>query len=510
LIPVRLGRKRDALPELPHTACIAPEAALYFMTNGDVRTCCMNEQYPLGNVVESRLPDIWDGERRRRLVEHLENDDYSLGCSACDWQVDNEGGEDTAYARRYDEFAPQLAAMDPDDRWPVHIEFNLSNSCNLQCIQCNPDLSSSIRIHRAKLPPLPKVYDDQFFEDLVPFIAHVQDIQIAGGEPFMGAETLRLFDLIAEHAQPGTRVVCITNGTKWNRRVEEILERVPMSITISIDGITKESYEAIRLGSDFDALMTNIDRFVDYTKRIGTATAFNHCLMVQNYHEFGDLLLYAEARNIKVNSSVVYRPTECSLGDLDADSLGRVCDELEAQDATVGPQLQINAGTWSNELVRLRQWHRFRLERADDHVLHVSSAPADILGIKRFGVGPTDEHGALEQLRAEVPGLAIHWISFGAGDNIIACSPGVEVALQLSTDDVVGLDGEAFQDQMVERFGPINGVEVLDQTNDRVDQLVTYGETRFRATAVAIRDEEGCANEVRLLFADPSVQPVQS
>lgn len=504
-IPVRLGRWRSSpqqQPEGPGTACVAPETALYFNTDGNVRTCCMNESYPLGNIVEQRLPEIWAGQRRRKLIDALAKDDFSLGCSVCTWQSDHESAE-ASYARRFDEFIPDAAGTHPDDQWPAHIEFNLSNSCNLQCVQCHGGLSSSIRIHREKLPALPTVYDDQFFEDLVPFITHARSIQVAGGEPFLGPETLRLWDLLIEHGQHAD-IAVVTNGTQWSKRVQRIIDALPMVITVSIDGITKDVYESIRIGSNFDDVLVNIERFLDYTRRVDTWMSFNFCLMVQNYQDFGDLLLFADARGIKVNVSVVYRPVECSLGDLDADTLGRICDELDAQSLTILPQLGLNADLWTDHLSRLRQRHQFRLESGHDPTLNFVGVPDTyVLGIAQRGKGPHDEQTAVDRLRADDPEADIHWLTIGVGDQITATSPAAAAVLGFTDDALIGETGEAIRQRMEERLGAIAGFDILDQSDDHLDQVVTYGTTPMRSTAVALRDDDGWADEVRLLFIAP-------
>ena len=484
------------------TTCLAPIGGLYFMTNGDVRTCCMNAAYPLGNVGEQRLREIWDGTRRRLLVEAIADGDFSLGCQPCEWQGNHEGIDNT-YARRYDEFAPAVAALAPE-QWPVHLEFNLSNACNLQCIQCHGELSSSIRIHREKLPALPRVYDDQFFEDLVPFLAHATDIQVAGGEPFLGTENLRLWDLIVDHA-PDARCNVVTNGTQWNDRVQRIIEAVPMNITISIDGISKAVYEPIRVGSDFDRVLENIDHFVDYARRVGTTLTFNHCLMVQNYHELGDLLVFAEERDISVNISVVYTPSECSLGDLDAEALGRVCDELEALEPSVLPRLHRNAATWTEELTRLRTWHRFR-DQGDRHEPIVAFPVPDrqtIAGLNRRGAGPVGEDLGRAALARHATG-EIRSFTLGVDDTIARCGPGAAAALGTTDEALVGRPAESLQELLAERFGLFADVEVLEADDDHVVQVVTYGTTRFHAVNVALRDDKGRADEVQVLFIDPT------
>lgn len=102
------------------------------------------------------------------------------------------------------------------------MEFNLSNACNLQCIQCNGDLSSSIRIHRERRAPLAKVR--RRLEDLAALLPP-DEAQFAGGEPFLGVENFRAWELIAE-VSPSLGCTVVTNATQWNRRVERVLEQL--------------------------------------------------------------------------------------------------------------------------------------------------------------------------------------------------------------------------------------------------------------------------------------------
>ena len=78
-----------------------------------------------------------------------------------------------------------------------------------------------------------------------------------------------MLSMLAELDDPPD-VAVTTNGTQWSRRIEQICERLPISFVLSLDGITKDTYESIRVGADFDQVMTNLDRFQSYAQRHGT------------------------------------------------------------------------------------------------------------------------------------------------------------------------------------------------------------------------------------------------
>jgi MoaA/NifB/PqqE/SkfB family radical SAM enzyme len=327
---------------------------MYLAPDGNVRACCRSFA-PIGNVVDRPLGEIWNGAVRRRMVDALAVGEFPQGCEPCGVEREVEGPE-RAYTARFDRFGPSLAAdADPHGSWPRRIEFNLSNACNLMCIQCDGFLSSSIRAHREHLPALPKVYGDAFFAELEPFVPHLVEAQFAGGEPFLGRENYRVWELV-ERLNPELSCTVVTNATQWSPRIERVGTTLRMGYTFSLDAVTKETYELIRVGADHDAVVANIPRYLAMAEAQDTTVEVNFCLMQQNHHEFADLLLWAEERGLGVNVCVVRYPEHCSLASLGSDDLRRVVDSLASAEDRVLPYLDRNRTTWVEELERLRRW----------------------------------------------------------------------------------------------------------------------------------------------------------
>ena len=497
--PVRL-RSTETVPtasgERPYSACYAPSVQLYFQPDGDVRACCRNMTHPLGNVATDRLGEIWTGARRRLLQEHLARDDYSLGCRGCEWEVTVEGRE-SSYPRKFDTMASHLTDDAGTAAWPRFMEFNLSNVCNLQCIQCNGDLSSSIRIHREGRPALPKVYGDEFFDDIRPFLPHLEKAQFAGGEPFMAAENYRLWDLIAEVA-PHIEGTVVTNATQWNRRVEQVLERFPMNLCFSIDGVTEATYESVRLGANFDEVIANVDRFCAYARRAGTTTSLNHCLMAQNFQEFGDLLLFAEERGIFVDVSVVHYPEHCSIARLPRADIAAIAEHLEAQSDRVLAQLELNAGVWRQEVARIRHWADGHDPQVDHDELW-SASSTRIAGLPRDGRGASDDTEATAALRAVASDGVLPTLTVGPRERVLDCSSSLNRLLGRDAGELVDRSLSDFQQALGDRYGSMTAQETLSQSDDQIDVVATFGDQRFRSALVALRDDDGRLDAVRLL-----------
>lgn len=348
--PASYDEGRDLAEMWRWSACYAPLTSLYLDQHGIARACCQNTEHPLGDLGTSTLREIWDGAATAQLRRALERSDLGLGCEFCAWQV-AEAGPVGAFHRTYD-VNPVGPRVRP--RWPAVLEFSVSNTCNLRCVMCNGDWSSAIRSQREHRPPLPSAYPERFYRELVDFIPHLREARFTGGEPFLGREPLRILDLLARHGADGLTLGITTNATTVNDRVERIVRSRWTWINVSLDGGTAEAYERIRVGAAFDEVVANLDRFRALTAGRGQVS-ISHCLMVDNWETFPELLRLAEGRDLAVSVNTVRFPERHSLYHLLPDDLARVVGGLEARrdevEATVtGQRLDV----WHRQLAALR------------------------------------------------------------------------------------------------------------------------------------------------------------
>ncbi|MGC9953350.1 MAG: radical SAM protein [Rhizomicrobium sp.] len=339
---------RDFSGKAVRALCYAPYASLYFDFQGRVRVCCHNFAYPAGNILEDSIDEIWQGARIGVLRKTLARGEFGPGCDFCQFQT-AEGNFANAAMRRFDAF--DVSGEAP--LWPQQMEFSISNSCNLECVMCRGQWSSAIRAHREKLPPLPHLYDDAFIESLRKYLPHLKRMKFLGGEPFLIAEYYRLWDMMIE----GDLVIpchVTTNGTQYNRKVERVLERIPMSFAVSMDGATKQTVESIRVGAIYEELMANAQRFRDYARVRKTNFSFTFCLMRLNWQEFGAYCLMGDAWDCGVAVNTVVSPPQFGIYSLPLADLQEILHGLERQAPTLESQLKRNKTVWFGELERIR------------------------------------------------------------------------------------------------------------------------------------------------------------
>jgi len=327
-------------------SCRAPWVSLRLSPSGVVQACCVNDEYELGRIGETSLSAIWWGERADALRRALAADDFSLGCAGCAVPRD-AGRRDQSLAADYDHL-PLTGTL----TWPVHLELALSNTCNLQCEQCNGELSSAIRAQREGRPPLRSPYDDAFFAELAEFVPHLQAATFIGGEPFLAREARRAWDLLLALDRP-PEVWVTTNGTVWDERVERYLHGLRMGVSLSIDGVRPETIAALRVGADPDVLLANRDRFLAATRSYGRGFKLNFCVMPQNWREFLPFLLEADRLDVPVYAARVQRPATHSLFELPVAELAEVVAALRAEEAGAAARLGRNRRVWDAMVAEL-------------------------------------------------------------------------------------------------------------------------------------------------------------
>jgi radical SAM protein with 4Fe4S-binding SPASM domain len=327
--------------------CYAPFTSLYFDNRGNVRVCCHNWEHPAGNILNNTIDEIWQSAKVKTLRDALKDYKFGPGCEFCEFQT----AETTANAamRRFDNL-PLTEAVPP---WPQQMEFSISNVCNLECIMCRGLWSSSIRARREKLPPLPRLYGDAFFESLWKYLPHLKRMKFLGGEPLLITEYFKLWErMIADGLATPCHVT--TNGTQYNQNLERVMEHIPMGFAVSMDGATKKTLESIRVNAKYEEVMENARRFREYAAAKKTPFSVTYCLMRQNWQEFGEFCLMADSWNCSVGLNTVVQPPEFGIYSLPVDELRKILEGMEAQAPRLESALKRNRAMWFGELERIR------------------------------------------------------------------------------------------------------------------------------------------------------------
>lgn len=352
--------------------CHAPFTNLYFNTEGHVAVCWLTFYNPVIYNESKSLKDIWHDVKFQSIREHIGRNDLSKYCQTCEQHL-KQGNHVNVLAKAYD-----TAPSDGD--YPSIIEFELENTCNLACTMCNGLLSSTIRKDREGKPPLKSPYGKKFREDLKEFIPHLSEARFNGGEPFLIQQYWPIWEDIMA-INPSVKMTMATNGSVLNSRVKDILTRGNIHLNISMDGFSKETYESIRVGGNFDRLMKNLDYFIAFCAKHNRTL----CIMVnplrQNWWEMPDFVNWVNAQNIRIWFNSIIKPEDQSLWALAPEKLQEVYDTLK--EATIKPKpsscsqevYEHNVSTYSNLIHN--QIHNWLIEARRREESPSDSLPSD-------------------------------------------------------------------------------------------------------------------------------------
>lgn len=407
-------------------ACAAPFTSMYLDPRGEVRACCQNQYHRLGNISEASLGDIWNGPRAEELRDRIGHGELTLGCELCA-AADEDGTPELAYRRVFSGLSDRIG-----HRWPARLELALSNACNLQCVMCNGELSSSIRSRREHRPPLPTVYDDAFFAELDRFLPHLDEVTFLGGEPFLGSEPLRVMERLVEL---GLRPRChvTTNGTQWSPRVRRIVERLPMHLAVSIDALDPDLLESTRIGVDRDDLVSNIRAIVDEPPSLGVSLAF--CLMRHNHRELLPVLQFADDLGVDVFLNIVGYPPRFSVAHASDSEIREITAGFEMDLAGAGTSLRRNRSTLTHAL----QLVRARLVQATPVSLTAVPSRRDVLA-HRIARASSDDRG-------------VDVITIGTDQLIRSMTQRGGTGIGLDADGFIGRPASDVVEMIQQRFG---------------------------------------------------------
>jgi molybdenum cofactor biosynthesis enzyme MoaA len=341
-------RAFNAARGMPASApmCYAPYNNMNFNSVGRVNVCC--ENYRVIDHYEGKsIREIWTGPLYTELRQRISAGDLGFGCEYCATHIEN-GNFSLPLSRMFDRF--------PEKRkWPGMMEFELSNTCNLECAMCIGTLSSAIRRNREKLPPLPEFYNDTFIRELDPFLSHLSYAVFNGGEPFLIPAYREIWKKMLS-ANSAVRIAVTTNGTVLNDAVLKLMDKGRFDINLSLESLTPEIYEKIRKNAVFQDVMENFRMFHQYSLRKNTAFWITACPQRLNWHEMPQLVLFCNQHAIEINFQTVMYPWHVALWSLPAEELKYIHESLSAFSFSPQQVYASNVVRYNDLVDQVRQW----------------------------------------------------------------------------------------------------------------------------------------------------------
>lgn len=180
------------------------------------------------------------------------------------------------YRRKWIEY-PQKRIV---GEFPLHLDVESTNACNLRCVMCTRNFMTE-EIGYMSWSLFKKVIDEGAKYNLPSIKLNLR------GEPLLHPELPKM----VKHAKDKgiLEVQFNTNGLALTeKKSEELIKAGLDRIIFSFDGATKETYEKIRTGSNFETVVNNIKTFVEIRNSMGLKRPCVRVQMVkmkENEHE---------------------------------------------------------------------------------------------------------------------------------------------------------------------------------------------------------------------------------
>lgn len=175
--------------------------------------------------------------------------------------------------------------------FPLHLIIELTNACNLRCIHCSRPIKNE-----------DKMLDYESVKDFIDEAAkyHLPSLLLSyGGEVFLYKHLLRAIEY-ASDKRCFLEISIVTNGTLVTpENADRILNSGLTQIIFSVDALSSEKYEQIRVGANYERTMNNINHFLRRKRELNKKRPLVRIQMVGmniNQDEIEDFITYWEPK----------------------------------------------------------------------------------------------------------------------------------------------------------------------------------------------------------------------
>lgn len=160
-----------------------------------------------------------------------------------------------------------------------YLTVEITNYCNLKCTMCFKRGLKELPYKHMTLETFIKALDESHVNKGVTFVGL--------GESLLNPD---FFEMLKETTKRGLIINMVTNGVLMNKEfIEKILsldfDGRNFKISISLDAATKETYDKIRLGGNFNKVIDNITTLVKLKENRKIVIRLDMVLLKSNIHE---------------------------------------------------------------------------------------------------------------------------------------------------------------------------------------------------------------------------------
>lgn len=318
--------------------CIKPWAHTFIQPNGDFSLCCYSKEKPQYNIKSHSIEEYWSSDFLQHTRDQMLSGVLPDICAKCA-EVEAQGSrslreKSNSDYKIIDKFRDQaLKHYRLPKSMPVDIEWVVSNLCNLKCMMCSGEHSSSL-LTENKILGIENLEQREFrvadhtLNQMKAWLeTNPKLLTFHGGETMMVPEVKQLLQWgIENHLLENTEVRMITNATKFDSEWADLLSQLKkLVLMISVESVGDVN-DYIRYGSSWD----QIDQAVCQMKRLSNADVMVHSTLQNlNILHIAPLIEWTQSNDILWNFDILENPNYLHLTNLPPELLMLAKQRLE-------------------------------------------------------------------------------------------------------------------------------------------------------------------------------------
>lgn len=294
--------------------CALPFGHTTITTNGNYSVCCIHTTPPEHqvNINQDKLTHWLKSDYLQQVRQSFLDAERHPGCNEC-W-INEDLGQDSMRTRTSKEY--KILGVNESTKFPVNIEVQIGNLCNLHCLMCSEKHSSAILAENIKLK-INQYNQDDFkwsdtaFENLQEIISTGPKVlTVIGGEPLYNKKFLSILENLSKESCRHTSLQIVTNATQWNERWKKALQKFKLvRIMFSVDA-TESLYEYMRYPGVWKETESNIDQIVTGSN---IKPLVNCVIQNLNIGSIGSIIQWAKNKNLYLQLDQLIGPSWLSI-----------------------------------------------------------------------------------------------------------------------------------------------------------------------------------------------------
>jgi len=289
--------------------CKHPWTSMDIQPNGDINPCCYLPRKILGNINRQSIDEIWNSKKYVGFRENMAQLGAKKLCKECHVLSGMNSWDKVDYYKKASPDSPTRINAELNEKEIFEgnyilksrvrrMKYTPSYSCNLACYHCSQDQYRDIEATRL---------NEHVFQKVLQELHSLEIIYPFGGEPFVHKET----DIILEKLLETNKDCAFFTTTNANHITEyqwELLKKCRIGkITVSFDGVSRETYEKYRRKASWDILNQNVRKFSELRQANNFDLIFNCSFNNETYSELKSFIDYCKEYR------AIGRPVTCQI-----------------------------------------------------------------------------------------------------------------------------------------------------------------------------------------------------